>query len=326
MNNRFWRICLSFLLILNPVTMTVFGYTQTDPLASEPAPPLQPENGPGGSDYSHAEVHQTAYGFGSQEFWIFEPAGPTPASAPLIVFNHGWSAMFPVFYKAWVEHLVKRGNIVLYPRYQWTLTIGVRQATQNVIRSIQQAILILQDGSVKPELDRFAIVGHSLGGGIVAELAVLAQDHDLPIPKAVMAVQPYLQRDTMMNDFHEMPSTTLLLVVVGEDDTIAGDASAQVIFQTADRIPSSQKDYIIQVTDRYGYPDLVADHVAPLCAPDTGTIDALDYYSIWKLFDGLTDYAFYGINWQYALGNTPEQRYMGVWSDGTPVNEMVVID
>jgi len=141
-----------------------------------------------------------------------------------------------------------------------------------------------------------------------------------------MAVQPYLQRDTMMNDFHEMPSTTLLLVVVGEDDTIAGDASAQVIFQTADRIPSSQKDYIIQVTDRYGYPDLVADHVAPLCAPDTGTIDALDYYSIWKLFDGLTDYAFYGINWQYALGNTPEQRYMGVWSDGTPVNEMVVID
>jgi hypothetical protein len=52
----------------------------------------------------------------------------------------------------------------------------------------------------------------------------------------------------------------------------------------------------------------------------------MDYYSTWKLFDALTDYAFYGIEQEYCLGNTPEQRFMGYWSDGVPVRELVVTD
>jgi hypothetical protein len=54
------------------------------------------------------------------------------------------------------------------------------------------------------------------------------------------------------------------------------------------------------------------------------TIDALDFYGTWKLFDGLSDAAFYGRNREYALGNTPEQRFMGRWSDGVPVRELQV--
>ena len=56
------------------------------------------------------------------------------------------------------------------------------------------------------------------------------------------------------------------------------------------------------------------------------TTDAMDYFSTWKLFEALTDYAFYGINGEYCLGNTPEQRFMGKWSDGTPVKELFVTD
>ena len=33
-----------------------------------------------------------------------------------------------------------------------------------------------------------------------------------------------------------------------------------------------------------------------------------------------------GINKEYCLGNTSEQRFMGLWSDGTPVEEMIVTD
>jgi hypothetical protein len=36
--------------------------------------------------------------------------------------------------------------------------------------------------------------------------------------------------------------------------------------------------------------------------------------------------AFAGEWCEYALGNTPEQRFMGVWSDGVPVMEAVVTD
>jgi len=55
-------------------------------------------------------------------------------------------------------------------------------------------------------------------------------------------------------------------------------------------------------------------------------VNAMDYYSTWKLFDALIDYAFYGTNEEYCLGNTPEQRFMGLWSDGTPVKELTVTD
>jgi hypothetical protein len=48
-----------------------------------------------------------------------------------------------------------------------------------------------------------------------------------------------------------------------------------------------------------------------------GRVNALDYFGTWKLFDALEESAFYGRNREYALGNTPQQRYMGKWSDGT---------
>ncbi len=41
----------------------------------------------------------------------------------------------------------------------------------------------------------------------------------------------------------------------------------------------------------------------------------------------LSDAAFYGRHREYALGNTLQQRYMGVWSDGRRgVRELIVFD
>jgi hypothetical protein len=314
-------------IIAGPLCKAIVSEPQLQAFQEPPTPPQQPLTGPGGANYSHAGVLQTWYGFGARGFWIFEPTDPTPTSAPLIVFNHGWGAIFPIFYKEWVYHLVKRGNIVIYPRYQLGFIIGTRYATTNAIIAVKKAIFILQTGNhVRPELDKFAIVGHSLGGGITAEMAALASKRGLPSPKAVMPVQPYVRNDTMMKDFHDIPSTTLLLVIVGEDDTIAGNFSGKLIFTTADQVPVDHKDFVIQQTDEYGSPPLIADHFAPLCTPNNTQVDAMDYYSTWKLFDALTDYAFYGTYQEYCLGNTPEQRFMGYWSDGTPVKELIVTD
>jgi len=325
---RFLLVCL----LIGTVLLSSSGHAVLNSpiifgMDEPPTPPQQPTEGPGGSNYSHDSIRQSRYGFGVRQFWIFEPSDPTPESAPLIVFNHGWAAFFPLYYKAWIDHLVKRGNIVVYPRYQLGLVLGTRSATQNAIHAVQKAITILQNGDhVTPDLEKFAILGHSLGGGITAEMAVLAEEQDLPIPRAVMPVQPFIRLDTMMNDFHDIPASTLLLVVVGENDTIAGNSSGKTIFTTADQIPLDRKDFIIQRTDRHGKPALVADHVAPLCIPGSSNVDAMDYFSTWKLFDALTDYAFYGAEQEYCLGNTPEQRFMGYWSDDVPVEELLVTD
>src|SRR5918996_3591130 len=146
------------LIILLALSLTAFAQTAT--------PPTQPDTGPGGKQYVHAKVTKNRYGKGGQEYWIFEPDMPKPASAPLIVFLHGWGGMNPLYYGAWIDHLVKRGNIVIYPRYQASLLTPLRNFTPNTVAAVKDALRRLQteQGHVSPELNKFAAVGHSMGG------------------------------------------------------------------------------------------------------------------------------------------------------------------
>lgn len=323
-NKNLLIIALLFVCILI-LSMTSSAIITHD----EPAQPDQPTSGPGGSDYPHLGVRKFRYGDGGNRYWIFEPYNPKPESAPLIVFNHGWCALNPIVYREWIHHVVKRGNIVVYPRYQLGFFRGFDEYTSNAINAVKDAIDKLQNGKhITPELDKFAITGHSLGGELTANLAALAVDEGLPVPKAIMPVQPAIMADRYEErvNFSNIPADTLMLVVVGENDTVVGNGSGKIIFNNATQIPLSNKDFVIQVTDTYGQPDIIANHIAPVCLPFFKSVDAMDYYSTWKLFDALTDYAFYGINKEYCLGNTPEQRFMGLWSDGTPVNELIITD
>jgi dienelactone hydrolase len=292
--------------------------------------PAQPATGPGGAQYRHAKVRAIEFGRGSAQCWIFEPASPAPTSAPVVVFLHGWSAMHPRSYDLWIEHIVRRGNIVLYPRYQANLATLPRQFCSNALGAIGSAVRVLQSGEhVRPELDRVAVVGHSMGGAMAANLAA---EPSLRL-RAVMSVQPGdgTTRNPRIEfpkaDWSKIPASTLLLVVVGEDDRVARDVYAKLLFAGTPQIPAENKNYVTVRSDRHGRPALVADHSSPLASSLwPRSVNALDYYGYWKLFDALTDAAFYGQNRPFALGNTPEQRCMGRWSDGTPVRELVVTD
>jgi hypothetical protein len=62
-------------------------------------------------------------------------------------------------------------------------------------------------------------------------------------------------------------------------------------------------------------------------APAAGTfVDALDRHAYWRLFDALCDAAFGTGRRDLALGDTPEQRDMGRWSDGVPVAPLRIVD
>jgi hypothetical protein len=151
--------------------------------------------------------------------------------------------------------------------------------------------------------------------------------------------------DILLTDLSSIPSRVLMLIVVASDDTIAGSETGREIFYRTQQIPHINKNFITVVSDYHGNPPFVADHYAPVAPDDRyalesgklwaairraiqkrlgSEVDALDYYGFWKLFDGLTDAAFYGKNREYALGNTPEQRFMGEWSDGVPVEELQI--
>jgi len=338
---------------LSFIAIFLLGITRIA-LADAPTPPPQPTSGPGGSDYPFADMVMHRYGDGDAEYWIFEPAQPTPKSAPVIIFNHGWSAMTPNTYGAWIKHLARRGNIVIYPRYQASLRTPMMAFTPNAIGAVKDALAELQNGThVQPELNHVAIVGHSMGGAITPNMVATAVENGLPIPKAICCVEadnhvtgnPSIHMPVA--DFSKISADTLMLVIVGDQDQTAGDLTGKMIFDTLTQIPETKKNFVTLVSDDHGIPPLVANHLAPIALEivdpgaeqaaattrlqlmrrmEENSVDAMDFYGTWKLFDGLTDAAFYGKNIQYALGNTPEQRFMDKWSDGTPVKELKVGD
>lgn len=329
--------------------------------AQRATPPVQPSTGPGGKQYAHAKVTKNRYGTGNQEYWIFEPDTPKPASAPLVVFIHGWGGMNPLYYGAWLDHLVKRGNIVVYPRYQATLLTPIKEFTPSTLGAIKDAINRLQTerGHVKPDLNKFAVVGHSVGGLLAASVAAVAKESNLPQVRAVMSVEPGITESPInvpLADLKKIPAETLLLSVAADQDTLVRDTDAKRVYYESTSVPAANKDFVLMVTDTHGTPSLQASHRAPTAMDqsydngegvgggpadpervgnssssqsrrlETMMVNALDYYGTWKLFDALCDAAFYGKNREYALGNTQQQRFMGVWSDGVPVKELKVTD
>ena len=141
---------LFIVLLLNPMVICYNVKILDKELNGDPTPPDQPTSGPGGSDYSHAGVKKSKYKSGAEQFWIFEPTDPTPATAPLIVFLHAWFEIFPFPHIVWIKHIVKHGNIVVYPIYQRNI-FGDRQFTSNAITEVKHAIQELQQGNhVRP--------------------------------------------------------------------------------------------------------------------------------------------------------------------------------
>lgn len=352
------RIFVAVGLSLVLFSLTIVSYQTA-------TPPSQPQSGPGGKQYSHSNVTKNRYGTGGKEYWIFEPDSPKPRSAPVVVFLHGWGGMNPLYYGAWLDHLVKRGNIVIYPRYQANLLTGITEFTPNTVDAVKDAVNRLQTetGHVTADLTKFATVGHSLGGLLAANIAAMASESGLPRVSAVMAVEPGITESPInvpLADLKKLPPETLLLAVVGDQDTLVRDYDAKRIYYESTRVPASNKDFIMLVSDAHGRPALQASHRAPTAHEksydngegvgggpavadnpnrigdtpqtsrrarlDTMMVNAMDFYGTWKLFDGLCDAAFYNKNREYALGNTSQQRFMGVWSDGVPVKELKVTD
>ncbi len=238
--------------------------------AELPKPPAQPFTGPGGKDYQHAGVRKLGpFGEGGQAFWLYEPQTPTPATAPVIAFLHGYTGVDAKVYGNWIEHIVRRGNIVIYPVYQTSL-LRPEQYTGNALASLKQAFHLLEEpGHVHPDAKaNFALVGHSLGGALSANLAVIALKEGLPRPKALMACHA---GDT--NVLKTLPSLLLppqkipdllMLIVVGEDDHLIRDVTGREIFYRSTGVRPENKNLIIVRSDEYGSPSLQSNHFAPL--------------------------------------------------------------
>ncbi len=297
-----------------------FAFLPTLAFARVPTPPAQPERGPGGKECCEVRVQRSSHGSGATQYWIYQPVREAAGKVPLIIFLHGYSAMSPGGYEAWLTHLAQRGNIVIYPRYQADLVTPPEQFYQNTATSIRDALALFSKGhALTPDLTRVAVVGHSAGGvGAVTYGACAAAD-GLPVPRCVMAVEPGQGMENgvqflQLGDYAKVAPETRLVVLVGEADHFVGTGSARRIWARTEHVKS--RAFITVPSDHHGSPALRANHLSPL-AVDITAADALDFFAYWRTFDALCEDTFAGRPLRV-------ESAMGAWADGTPVKPLRV--
>ena len=308
-----------------------------DPVRSQPAPP--------GPADRHQGVKRFDLGEGPRSYWLFEPDKPRADRAAVVVFLHGWFAVNPAFYGAWIDHLVRSGRIVIFPRYQNDVGTLPADFLPNAMAAVRDGLDVLQagDSHVRPDLNRFALIGHSAGGNLAAQIAAAASNPDsgLPRPKVVIALMPGEVLPSREPSLAKIPASTLLLIGVGEDDLLVGDLRGRQIFAQATALPRSNKRFILFRSDRHGFPPIIAEHTSPTGLNrrlDTGEglfrsfqmslgeINALDRAGFWRIADITLESGFAGKTFDQAIGDEERFTHLGYWTDGRKVTPPLISD
>ena len=304
----------------------------------------EPGRSPTEPEAPHSAVKRFEIGQGPRSYFIFEPDKPKPeGKAPVVVFLHGWFAVNPGFYGAWIDHLVRDGRIVIFPRYQNDVGTAPQDFLPNALAAIRDALGVLHDGvgHVRPDPGRFALIGHSAGANLAAQIAATASDPrtEIPLPQSVIAMMPGEIIPMPEPSLARIPATTLLIVAVGEEDLVVGDLRGRQIFAAATEVPRSRKRFILFRSDRHGHPPLIAEHTAPTGVHSRldngegifqafqrslGDVNALDRAGFWRIADLTMEASFRGMTLDEVTRDPEQFRHLGFWSDGRRVNPPIV--
>lgn len=338
--------------------LALFLLAGSSMFAANVTAPLQPSTGPGGSDYPYTSVQIGPFTVpghkpgGGWDYFVFSPAGmipspgnpnplPTPASAPTILFIHGFDGNTPEPYLFWMSHMAKMGFNVIWPEFDSTSNRGLNGFLTVIADAFNDAIVQLgSPGRVAPLLDSssrpvYTVAGHSLGGYLALGLAAGYQLYSMPSPLAVIAVEPGEGNVGSINAANVNPAT-LIEIIIGDQDTqdrLCGSITAW------EGLPTSPifKPFLLVRTDQYGTPAQVGNHWFPLTETLKDTVrpysvDDRDYNVTWKISVAASSCMITGEYCDYALGNGPPNAYgattqtdMGLWSDGVPVTPMLLV-
>jgi len=236
-------------------------------------------------------------------YWVYLPKEEVVPADNVVVFMHGYGAFNPLLFGAWIRHLVKSGNIVIYPRYQKTLTIPrPRQFVNKTLTGIKDALLVLKergwDDSLWSELD---LVGHSYGGVISINLAENQEEYSIPPIKNIMLCNagsgPF--KAGVLDNYDKVDAN--LIMLTSQHDTTVGSKFTKRVERLTTK--KDNKIYLHQRSFSRDKFKLSSHHNEPY-ALDTdfdnmvrnftvkkafrvGRTDIIDTEGYWKLFDQL---------------------------------------
>lgn len=207
------------------------------------------------SNFPEKPTAEGPIGKGAAGVWLFRPAGK-PRN--VVVYFHGQGGFreaTPANHRQWIDHLVARGSVVVYPR--WELTYET-DPMRYVVAGVRAATKRLDVG----ELPVLAI-GYSRGAALAVEYGAVAAGNELLVPDRIMSVFPTsLGNEGDIIDLTSLDHSTRLLILVGAEDALIGRAGARDLLRRleAGGFPAPN----IRVDDVESSPGFVADHMAPL--------------------------------------------------------------
>ncbi len=247
------------------------------------------------------------------EVTIFYPSGLEGQAVPVIFFAHGFAAISPTWYAGFANHVASRGYAFVFSPYPILgRDFGVKY--DQIWAGFQAAV----EQTKQPfDLSRVGFAGHSFGGGAVPALAYrgLVEQGWGKSGALLYLLAPWYLLDISQAQLQQLPANTKVHMQVYGDD-LTNDPRIAIDIYKSIQVPASEKDYVVINSATFGDCFLEANHLAAGSAP--GMTNSLDYYGVYRLFDGLADYTFNGndIGRRVALGHgDPLQTDMGVWPE-----------
>lgn len=310
--------------------------------------PAQPNRGPGGSASPFRGLRVIDGGRGYNAWEILLPAEPAPRTAPLVVVMHGYYEFSGYrINDAIARHTALTGNVVIYPRWQTGIATPcpgpylIGPCITSAVTAIHAAIAFLHahPHQVQPRLHQASYFGFSFGAIITADMTSRYKALGLPTPRAIWLDDPHDGGLTANNEpalypsLAGIPALTKIVCHDGADGVISltdsrgqslADGGCNAVFPKLGQIPAASRSLVLTTTDTHGQPTLSSAHgvcagtAATKTAPAAG-VDAYDWAFCWRSFDALRACALSHVDCRYALGNTPQNSYIGTWSDRVPI-------
>jgi dienelactone hydrolase len=213
--------------------------------------------GCGGGGGAAVSTRPTVEGLQTQSAkgaWIFRPAG-TPKR--LVIFFHGQgdaTEATPVNHRPWIDHLVQKGAVVVYPRYEQVYSPAI----------LNPAVAGVRQASARLDLKGLPVLalGYSRGAALAVEYAAVAPRKHVPVPDAVESVNPVPYGETSYAvDLSPLRPRTVMAVIVSEKDPHGADGAGLLLQRLRSAgFPGSQLE--LNIARAHG--SFTADHLAPL--------------------------------------------------------------
>ncbi len=304
---------------------------------------------------SHGAVLVLADGEGAQRVYIFLPQAPAlTGPVPVVFFHHGWLGMDPLNYGALIDHLVREGNVVVYPVYQQSGATSPQGIVETAALADRRGLAVMAAHGLTPDHRKILYFGYSMGAAISLDLALEPDRYGLPPPDALLLLAPGdapavatgPAGRSIIRNVRLLPRTLPIAMMTGAEDTQIGLPTARALMAKLCRAAPGRRVLMVLPGDSHDGVTVHARHGAP-GAPDprydfpltdenfpvllpgqpqyavSPSLNQLDFYGFWKVADALLDSFVTGQPPSDVFGNgTPAQLYLGTWPEGTPFKQI----